>query len=84
MTGDLSVHALFSPYEQQGDNVAFNCALGSQEKRRKKKALRKTDIYSGICLDYFSPFKSTELLMLCYKKINLTVKDYHLTKKMSH
>lgn len=39
----------------------------------KKKALRKTD--SGNCLDYFSPFKSTELLMLHYKKYNFTVKD---------
>lgn len=36
---DLSVHALFSPYEQQGDNAAINYALlspGGEKKGQKK------------------------------------------------
>lgn len=80
------MHALFSPYEQQGDNAAINYALlshGEKKGTQKIKGVKKDWHYSGICLDYFSPFKSTELLMLCYKKLSLTVKDYHLTKTMT-
>lgn len=48
--GDLPVHALFSPYEQQGDNAAINYALpshGEKKRTQKKKVLRKTDITVG-------------------------------------
>lgn len=79
MTRELLVHALFSPYEQQRDNVAFNLMTYDLWFIRKKN----TDIYNRIGLEYFSPFKTIGLLILCYKKFSLTVKDYHLTKKIN-
>lgn len=35
MTRDLSVHALFSPQEQQRHNIAINCVLQSQGEKRE-------------------------------------------------